>query len=110
MRPSASRVRAVVDLVAAETGIDRGLILSTCKARHVAVARWRAFRVLRDYGYSLPSIGHAFGMDHTSVLHGLRRLVIVGSKYPPIASSGDNPQGTAALSGEAGEQLPATPK
>lgn len=44
------------------------------KARQVSHKRWEAFKVFREAGYSLPEIGRFFGMDHTTVLHGLRQL------------------------------------
>ena len=37
-------------------------------------ARWRVWRDLRAAGHSLAEIGRMAGYDHTTVLHGLRRI------------------------------------
>lgn len=44
------------------------------RTRRISHKRWEAFRIFQDAGYSVLEIGDFFGMDHTSVLYGLRRL------------------------------------
>ena len=39
-----------------------------------ARARWRIWRDMRAAGHSLSEIGRMGGYDHTTVMHGLRRL------------------------------------
>ena len=46
----------------------------------VARARWRTWARLREMNYSLPAIGSAANRDHTSILHGLRRLKELASR------------------------------
>lgn len=36
--------------------------------------RWLAWWVAEQYGYSLPRIGRYFGLHHTTVLSGLRKI------------------------------------
>lgn len=72
-RPNA-RTKALVGLIAAETGCDPQAILGHQRERKLVKARWRLMKELRANGYSLSQIGHQLGRDHTSVLHALRRL------------------------------------
>jgi hypothetical protein len=65
----------VIQTVANKTGLAVREI--TGKGRHKALvrARWEVFAQLRKLGYSLPYIGRVCGgRDHTTVLHGLRRM------------------------------------
>ena len=68
------RARRVADLVAAISGwpveelLGRRRHAGLVLARHAA---WRAAR--RAYGWSWPRLGAAFGVDHTSALHGANK-------------------------------------
>lgn len=54
-------------------------VLSGARAWDVGRARWLVMFVLRRRGYSTPMIARAVGLkDHTSVLHGLRRVSELG--------------------------------
>lgn len=48
------------------------------RRERVALARFHAYAACRALGYSLPVIGRFFGRDHSTVLHGLRRLEALG--------------------------------
>jgi len=47
------------------------------KRRHAPIARARqeAFTALRWYGFSYPQIGRIFGRDHSTVIHGVRKVL-----------------------------------
>lgn len=51
-----------------------GTIISYDKRPHVVRARWEVYKALRDAGMSTPQIGRIVGRDHTTILHGLKRL------------------------------------
>lgn len=70
-------LRSIIETVCAVTEQNRGEMQSPNRARRIAWPRHFAFyvvkRVRRDL--SLPQIGRAFGnRDHTTVLHGLRKV------------------------------------
>lgn len=48
-------------------------VLGRNRAYHIAWARQQVARELRVRGYSLPSIGTALGLDHTSIIHCIER-------------------------------------
>jgi chromosomal replication initiation ATPase DnaA len=39
-----------------------------------SIIRWKVFRALRDEGMSLGEIARICDVDHTSVIHGLRKV------------------------------------
>lgn len=47
---------------------------SRWRTPRAARARWYAWHMLRREGWTLTEIGRAFEMDHTTIIHGLRRL------------------------------------
>ena len=49
-------------------------VLGTCRERPVVAARHVAMWVMRAGGMSLSSIGREVGRDHTTVLHGIKRV------------------------------------
>lgn len=71
-RPSDADV--VLEQVARESGVPVAELVGRSRARYVVWARHRAMARLRDEGWSLPAIGEVFGRDHTTVLHGIRRM------------------------------------
>lgn len=80
--PSRSRYEAMVRAEAEAMGIDPEMVLSRRRQRPYALCRFRVFAKLRADGqYSLPGIGRTAGLDHTSVLHGLRRLPEIERLY-----------------------------
>lgn len=76
MRPSLSTWRAAVSAASDKSGVAFETIAGRSHKRPAVRARWAAFRILRDQGYSLPSIGKAgeWTLDHATVFHGLQRL------------------------------------
>lgn len=71
---AAQTVRDAVSRASNETGITAAEIASGDRRREVLNARWLAMSYARAAGLSLPSIGRAMGLDHSTVAHGLARL------------------------------------
>lgn len=46
----------------------------TTRKRHEVRARWCVWYVLSEIGWSSTQIGSRYGMDHTTVLHGLGKF------------------------------------
>lgn len=65
---------AIVGKVAKRTGTPARAILSRSRTADVFAARARAMRALRAMGYSFPEIGRAFGRDHATVMHAVRKV------------------------------------
>lgn len=65
-------LHALVEDAAREAGVTVAQILGPQRA--LAPFRWRAMKRAHEAGFSLPQIGRAFNRDHTTVLHGLRKL------------------------------------
>lgn len=67
-------MRDVAEEAAREYGVDLGQIRSRARSRAVVRARQEAMRRIRDeMGRTYPEIGQWFGLDHTTVIHGVRR-------------------------------------
>lgn len=75
MTPALS-ARYIIHRTAVYYGIDPAMITSERRARAMArprqAAMWLCSRLLPHL--SLPVLGRAFGRDHTTVLHGIRRI------------------------------------
>ncbi|APX88665.1 hypothetical protein BV394_02065 [Brevirhabdus pacifica] len=75
LAPRQKRADQIVMDVAAETGIPISKIFSANRTRQIYRARQYAqWRIYRETGMSLLSIGRMFGRDHTSVLNSIRRI------------------------------------
>lgn len=72
--PRQKRMR-VIQRVANAHDVDVADIMGRDRTRAVSRARWEAIATIRQrFGDSMPMIGRLFGLDHTSVLHALRRF------------------------------------
>jgi chromosomal replication initiation ATPase DnaA len=65
--------RALVAEIAEKEGVTVAQLLSRTRKEPVPQVRWKVFAALNERGWSLPMIARRFGMNHTSVLYGLRR-------------------------------------
>ena len=54
-------------------------VLNGGRTRNFVEARWHIWCLLRERGYSYKKIAMIFGMDHSTVIHGVRKLL---EKYP----------------------------
>lgn len=92
------RVQAIIQDVATEHGLTIKELLSACRARRLAyprfdaMSRLRAIHIAPDrHRFSLPQIGRFFGgMDHTSVLHGLRKADQLYGPRAPVYPLNDS--------------------
>lgn len=73
-RPSLREWHSAALRASLAASIPIGDIMSLKRARPVVRARWLAFRYLRESGCSYPGIGQVTGFDHSTVIHGIRRL------------------------------------
>lgn len=73
-RPTPKDVREALRLATESTGISADAILGRSRQVPVVKARWIAFKALRDRRCSLPGIGAALGVDHSTVHHGLKSM------------------------------------
>jgi hypothetical protein len=75
LKPSPDFAARVVDLAAAyfHVVLSRRL-LRPGRHRDICAARWIASWVLHRRSWSTLKIGRFFGLDHSTVLHGLRRV------------------------------------
>lgn len=67
-------IMAFVDAVAAEKSIDAVEILSKRKFAPVAAARQEVMFRAFSAGKSYSEIGRFFGVDHTTVIHGVQKI------------------------------------
>jgi hypothetical protein len=54
-------------------GVEVEDLRGPCRLRRLALARWAIWTVLRTRDWSLPHMAGAFGRDHATAIHGLRR-------------------------------------
>lgn len=82
-RPPAALVRELVHGIAEMAGVTAADIYSRDRHQAVSWARAMVCRWLRAHesGYSTTGIGHALGLDHTSVLHASKRELSPMSPY-----------------------------
>jgi chromosomal replication initiation ATPase DnaA len=81
------RFAAVVDVVCAEFGVERELLLGVTRQAEVTLARHAAMALAqRCLAYSLPRIGRLLHRDHTTVLHGVRRITRLAEEDAAFAA------------------------
>lgn len=73
-RPPADLMRAMIAFAEYDQGLEPGSILGRRRTRPIVRGRWSVILRLRVLGYSLPSIGSALGVDHTTVMHALKTI------------------------------------
>lgn len=59
--------------ICARRGVSPLLVAGDNRQREIIAARNEIFAALAALGYSRTAIGRAFGKDHTTVMHGIRR-------------------------------------
>jgi chromosomal replication initiator protein len=85
--PPGERFGRVVDLVAAEFTVPRDLVLGVTRQADAVLARHAAMALAqRCLAYSLPRIGRLLSRDHTTVLHGVRRIARLAQHDPAFAA------------------------
>jgi chromosomal replication initiation ATPase DnaA len=85
--PPGERFARVVDLVAAEFTVPRDLIMGVTRQADAVLARHAAMALAqRCLAYSLPRIGRLLHRDHTTVLHGVRRIARLAAEDAAFAA------------------------
>jgi chromosomal replication initiation ATPase DnaA len=69
------RITLLADAIASETGVSRVAILGRRRFPHIAAARHKLFEQLFLDGLSTSAIGRALRVDHTTVMHGLKKTM-----------------------------------
>ncbi len=73
MRDGKWHLSYITPLVCQALNVSMDRLISRSRRRYIVYARFISFYVAHKHGdSSLPCIGAYFGMDHTSVLHGVR--------------------------------------
>ena len=78
-RIKAERAKGLIHWFEQEIGFT---IITRRRRAEEIYARWLCWMVLRKWGYSSTEIARVFGMDHTTILHGLQRA----SAYPELVA------------------------
>lgn len=75
LNPARASWRAIVAVVADRRGVTVSEIMSRAKQRRIAYARFEAWAEIRENIplASYPIIAEWFAVDHSTVLHGVRR-------------------------------------
>lgn len=68
------RIMMAVELASDATGVPKADIMGQSRVAHIARARHLAYAKAREYGVSFAAIGRGFGRDHTTVMHGVRKV------------------------------------
>lgn len=82
-KPPTAFVRVLAVMEASSAGIKAEDLFLRRRQRKFTYPRYRVFRRLRSYNYSLTGIAREFAMDHTTILSGLRRIEIVDGRVCP---------------------------
>ncbi len=70
------RAMSIVASVGRDFGLSLEDMIGAGRNRHMAKARFIAYRLLRNLGLSTPHIGRILDKDHTTVMHGLQRFEV----------------------------------
>ena len=71
--------RKLVAIIAGVSGETFNTILSGCRRRPLPFCRYIVARELYKRGYSLPRAGAQLGIDHATVLYGIRQLDLMNT-------------------------------
>jgi len=73
------QTRKIVRDVCQKRLVSERDVLNGGRTRNFVEARWHVWCLLRERGYSYKKIAMIFGMDHSTVIHGVRKFL---AKYP----------------------------
>lgn len=68
------KVLDIAAIVAAQFDLTPAAILGASREREIVVARHITMHIAHRHGVTMADIGRALGMDHSSVMHGIRRI------------------------------------
>lgn len=69
-----NRIKLATVIVLEEYAIDWKTLFDKERCRFKSAIRWKVFDALREEGLSLKEIAKLCDVDHTSVIHGLRKI------------------------------------
>jgi chromosomal replication initiation ATPase DnaA len=85
--PPGERFADIVTACAAEWGVPRELLLGESREAPVVMARFAAMALGRRLlGYSFPRIGRLLARDHSTVMHGVRRMARMAEDDTDLAA------------------------
>jgi chromosomal replication initiation ATPase DnaA len=77
--------RTVMNIVAKHSNITAAQMMGPCRQFEIVQARWVAWLILRvRFGWTQVRIARAFGRDHVSVQHALKRLPLDRKNLPRL--------------------------
>lgn len=83
IRKSPHTIQNVVKHCCSALQCDESYISKNSRDRKRVQMRQMVFTILRhEYKHTFGSIGAFFGMDHTTVIHGIRKLADIMDVYP----------------------------
>lgn len=78
----------IIAHVAAEFDVTPWQIIDPNRSPRFTRPRFAAYTIAQEAGYSLTQIGHGIGgRDHTTVMSGIRRAVIIAAHDPAYSAS-----------------------
>jgi chromosomal replication initiation ATPase DnaA len=72
MEPMSRNMAQIAAEVAGDNGLTLAELKSRSKGQEIVRPRQYAMMLMADAGHSLPSIGRFFGLDHTTIWHGVK--------------------------------------
>lgn len=81
-----ARVSDILTIAAEMACIDRAMILGNSKYRRFVRVRQACYLVAREQGYSYPFIGRLVNRDHTTVIHGADKALIIAERDQVFAA------------------------
>lgn len=83
----ATKLDQIIELVCAAQSVNRDEIMGRSQYRRIARARQSAMALAREFTkLSLPQIGRKFKRDHTTILHGVRKIADLEARNYGVAS------------------------
>ena len=77
------RISEITAVVSEESGLSVSEIMGRNKEHHTCVARFTVWSLAKRYtNLSLTTIAGHFKRDHTTVMHGLKRLPVIWTSDP----------------------------
>jgi hypothetical protein len=79
--PTADEWLAIATKQAIAANVKPSKLLAGCRTKKACVARWKAWKEIlaSNDNYSIAGVARVAGYDHSSVIHGVRRLESMGA-------------------------------
>ena len=83
-----SKIETIMRMVAEKEGVVEHTIASDRRSKRIVHARYVTFYLIYILtNYSMPAIGRMFSKDHTTILHGIRKIETERKKDPVFDST-----------------------